>query len=80
MNPQVAVGLGGVDATKKVVKHPKGYLRDSGLLHDLLHLRDQIDLLAHPRMGQSWEHIVINNDEAVRQLDDKLIGLPFAVL
>lgn len=40
----MAVGLGGVDAAKKVVKHPKGYLRDSGLLHDLLHLRDQIDL------------------------------------
>jgi predicted AAA+ superfamily ATPase len=139
------------NATKRVVKHPKGYLRDSGLLHYLLHLHDQIDLMAHPRMGQSWEStvietllrglaaagvdvrayhyrtgagaeidlvlegefgllpveikhssrsdarslralrdfvtergchygIVINNDETVRQLDDKLIGLPFAVL
>ncbi|MFZ4624710.1 MAG: ATP-binding protein [Rhodoferax sp.] len=139
------------DATKRVVKHPKGYLRDSGLLHYLLHLRDHDDLMAHPRMGQSWESmvietllrgmasagidvhayhyrtgagaeidlvlegefglipveikhggrvdvrslralrdfvaergcrygIVINNDEAVRQLDDKLIGLPFSVL
>lgn len=47
------------DATKRVVKHPKGYLRDSGLLHYLLHLRDREDLLAHPRMGQSWESMVI---------------------
>ncbi len=139
------------DASKRVVKHPKGYLRDSGLLHYLLHLRDQDDLMAHPRMGQSWESmvietllrgmasagadvhayhyrtgagaeidlvlegefgvlpveikhggrvdtrslralrdfvtergcrygIVISNDEAVRQLDDQLIGLPFSVL
>jgi predicted AAA+ superfamily ATPase len=139
------------DATKRVVKHPKGYLRDSGLLHYLLHLRDQDDLMAHPRMGQSWEStvietllrglasagvdaspyhyrtgagaeidlvlegefgllpveinhssrvdtrslralrdfvterncrygIVINNNETVRQLDDKLICLPFSVL
>lgn len=47
------------DATKRVVKHPKGYLRDSGLLHHLLHLQDRNDLMAHPRMGQSWESVVI---------------------
>lgn len=47
------------DATKRVVKHPKGYLRDSGLLHYLLHLRDRDDLMTHPRMGQSWESMVI---------------------
>lgn len=47
------------DATKRVVKHPKGYLRDSGLLHYLLHLRDRDELMAHPRMGQSWESMVI---------------------
>ncbi len=139
------------DATKRIVKHPKGYLRDSGLLHYLLHLRDRDELMAHPRMGQSWESmvietllrglsaagvdfrayhyrtgagaeidlvlegefgllpieikhtqhvdsrslralgdfvaergcrygLVINNDEAPRLLDDKLIGLPFAAL
>lgn len=47
------------DAAKRVVKHPKGYLRDSGLLHHLLHLQDRNDLMAHPRMGQSWESVVI---------------------
>jgi len=138
------------DATKRVVKHPKGYLRDSGLLHYLLHLRDREELMTHPRMGQSWESmvietllrglsaagvdyrayhyrtgagaeidlvlegdfgllpveikhtqhvearslralrdfviergcrygIVINNDEAPRQLDEKLFGLPFSL-
>jgi predicted AAA+ superfamily ATPase len=47
------------DAVKRVVKHPKGYLRDSGLLHHLLHLRDRDELMTHPRMGQSWEGTVI---------------------
>ncbi|MDP1605153.1 MAG: ATP-binding protein [Rhodocyclaceae bacterium] len=47
------------NATKRVVKHPKGYLRDSGLLHYLLHLRDREELMTHPRMGQSWESTVI---------------------
>jgi predicted AAA+ superfamily ATPase len=47
------------DATKRVVKHPKGYLRDSGLLHYLLHLSGRDELMAHPRMGQSWESTVI---------------------
>jgi predicted AAA+ superfamily ATPase len=139
------------DATKRVVKHPKGYLRDTGLLHYLLHLQGLDDLLAHPGMGMSWEGVVIetllrglsatgvdcqsfhyrtgggaeidlvlegefglvpveikhtqhvgarslralrdfvnerrcrfgiliNNDEQPRQLDEKLIGIPFAAL
>ncbi len=49
------------NAAKRVVKHPKGHLRDSGLLHFLLHLQDRDDLMAHPRMGASWEGMVIEN-------------------
>ena len=40
---------------KRVVKAPKIYLRDSGLLHALLGLRDHIEATAHPRFGFSWE-------------------------
>lgn len=47
------------DAVKRVVKHPKGYLRDSGLLHFLLRLQDQDQLRAHPGMGASWEGMVV---------------------
>lgn len=49
------------NAAKRIVKHPKGYLRDSGLLHHFLHLYSQNDLLAHPQMGHSWESMVIEN-------------------
>ncbi len=44
---------------KRLVKAPKIYLRDSGLLHVLLRLRDLEDVLAAPIAGASWEGFVI---------------------
>lgn len=46
---------------KRLVKSPKVYLRDSGLLHSLLEIDDEGDLLAHPILGESWEGLVIEN-------------------
>ena len=40
---------------KRIVKSPKVFLRDSGILHFLLGLEDRHDLLLHPRYGASWE-------------------------
>ena len=40
---------------KRLVKSPKVYLRDSGVLHHLLGLERRRDLHAHPRYGASWE-------------------------
>lgn len=47
--------------SKRLVKSPKIYLRDSGLLHQLLGIRDMEGLHGHPRMGASWEGFVIEN-------------------
>lgn len=44
---------------KRLVKSPKVYLRDSGLLHALLGLADHDQLLSHPVLGASWEGFVI---------------------
>lgn len=44
---------------KRLVRSPKVYVRDSGLLHALLGLTEQDDLLAHPVVGNSWEGFVI---------------------
>lgn len=44
---------------KRLVKSPKVYLRDSGLLHALLNLPDRDALLGHPVLGASWEGWVI---------------------
>ncbi len=44
---------------KRVVKSPKVYVRDSGLLHSLLNIPDLPSLQAHPKLGASWEGFVI---------------------
>lgn len=54
------------DVVKRVVKHPKGYVRDSGLLHALLRIPDGDALLSHPQMGASWEGMVV--EELLRRL------------
>lgn len=46
---------------KRLVKSPRIYLRDTGLLHHLLGLATLEDLLGHPRLGASWEGFVIEN-------------------
>ena len=44
-----------VNVGKRLVKSPKIYLRDSGLLHALQGIRDMDALVAHPKLGASWE-------------------------
>ncbi len=51
---------------KRVVKSPKIYLRDSGLLHTLLGVRNASELHTHPKLGASWEGFVI--EELLRAL------------
>lgn len=46
---------------KRLVKSPKTYIRDSGLLHALLGLGDFEELVGHPVAGASWEGFVIEN-------------------
>ena len=44
---------------KRQVKSPKVYIRDTGLLHVLLGIRTEQELLLHPRSGASWDGFVI---------------------
>jgi len=44
---------------KRQVKAPKIYLRDSGVLHNLLSIHSERDLLQNPKCGFSWEGYVI---------------------
>lgn len=46
---------------KRIVKSPKIYIRDSGLLHKLLNISDFESLLGHPSIGASWEGFVCEN-------------------
>ena len=46
---------------KRLVKAPKVYLRDSGLVHALLDIETKETLVGHPVVGASWEGFVIDN-------------------
>jgi predicted AAA+ superfamily ATPase len=46
---------------KRLVKSPKIYVRDSGLMHALLQIETRDELLGHPKLGDSWEGFVIES-------------------
>jgi uncharacterized protein len=46
---------------KRLVRSPKVYVRDSGLVHALLGLTDKEAVLGHPVAGASWEGLVLEN-------------------
>jgi hypothetical protein len=46
---------------KRLVKSPKIYIRDSGIVHALLGLEGHEDILGHPVAGGSWEGFVLEN-------------------
>jgi predicted AAA+ superfamily ATPase len=46
---------------KRLVKAPKVYVRDSGLVHALLNLETIDDVLGHPVVGASWEAFALEN-------------------
>ncbi|MCD6293055.1 MAG: ATP-binding protein [Deltaproteobacteria bacterium] len=46
---------------KRLVKSPKIYIRDSGILHALLAIRTHDDLLSHPIIGTSFEGFALEN-------------------
>ena len=50
-----------VNVAKRLVKRPKTYIRDSGILHSLLNIPSLDDLLGHPVVGSSWEGFVVEN-------------------
>jgi hypothetical protein len=46
---------------KRLVRSPKTYVRDSGLVHALLDLETWHDVIGHPVAGPSWEGFVVEN-------------------
>ena len=55
--------------SKRQVKSPKVYFRDSGLLHALLGIRTELELATHPKVGASWEGYVVEEVLRVVQPD-----------
>jgi uncharacterized protein len=58
---------------KRLVKSPKLYLRDSGLLHSLLAVHTARDLAAHNKLGASWEGFALEvTVRALRKRSEEL--------
>ena len=49
------------NVSKRLVRSPKVYVRDSGIVHALLGIPGQEQLLGHPIVGPSWEGFVVEN-------------------
>lgn len=54
---------------KRIIKRPKIYFRDSGILHALLSLEERKDVLLHPKLGASWEGFAL--EETIKALQLK---------
>jgi hypothetical protein len=52
---------------KRQVKAPKIYIRDSGILHELLGIQSERDLLLHPKSGASWEGYAV--EETIKTVE-----------
>ena len=50
-----------INIKKRLIKSPKIYIRDTGILHSLLNIKTYDDLYANPIYGTSWESLVIEN-------------------
>ncbi len=55
---------------KRQVKAPKIYFRDTGLLHALMGVRSEADLLRNPRLGASWEGFALEQVLRLTQPDE----------
>ena len=55
------------NTSKRLVKAPKIYIRDSGILHALHGLPGKNDLLVYPRLGASWEGFAL--EEIIKSLN-----------
>jgi hypothetical protein len=55
---------------KRQVKSPKVFIRDSGILHSLLGIRSEKELLGHPKCGASWEGYAIEEVLAAVQPEE----------
>jgi len=61
-----------VNTKKRLVKSPKVYVRDTGILHSLLNISSMDDLLSNPGAGGSWEGYIIEQIAAGKHEDLQL--------
>ncbi|MBU8912894.1 MAG: ATP-binding protein [Spirochaetales bacterium] len=66
-----------VNISKRIVRRPKLYVRDSGILHHFLGVRTAAQLDVHPSRGASWESFVVEQIISTVELDRPGAGFYF---
>ncbi|WPR73924.1 ATP-binding protein [Algoriphagus sp. NG3] len=61
-----------VNTKKRLIKSPKLYFRDTGMLHYLLGIKNMESIFGNIILGSSWEAFVINQTAAVLKSDDEM--------
>ncbi|MDD5344006.1 MAG: ATP-binding protein [Smithella sp.] len=58
---------------KRIIKRPKIYFRDTGIMHALLELPAKRDVLSHPKLGASWEGFALEETiKAIRLKENEI--------
>jgi len=58
---------------KRIIKTPKIYFRDTGILHALFDLPEKKDVLSHPKLGASWEGFALEETiQAIRLKENEI--------
>lgn len=63
------------NTSKRLVKMPKGHLRDTGLINYLLRVQQPDDMKAHPQFGRIWESFII--EQVIRHFKTRLESADF---
>lgn len=53
------------NTSKRLVKNPKIYIRDSGLFHTLMSIENEEQMTSHPKLGASWEGFALEETLSV---------------
>lgn len=60
---------------KRIVKMPKGHIRDTGLINYFLRLQSENDMKAHPQFGQIWEIFI--TEQIIRHFKNNLENVEY---
>lgn len=63
------------NASKRIVKMPKGHLRDTGLINYFLRLQNSNDMKAHPQFGRIWETFI--SEQLIRHFKNRLESIEY---
>jgi predicted AAA+ superfamily ATPase len=61
--------------TKRIIKMPKGYLRDTGLINYFLRIQTVNDLKSHPQFGRIWEIFI--SEQLIRHFKNKIENIEY---